>query len=81
MDVSHLLEARGRRRRAALVQQCPPQADEAAAAGAQLAAGGKENHEIALLAEISEGTVKNYVAGILLQFGMCSRAQLISSLR
>ncbi|RTQ31251.1 response regulator transcription factor [Variovorax sp. NFACC27] len=42
---------------------------------------GKSNHEIALLAEISEGTVKNYVAGILLQFGMRSRAQLISSLR
>jgi len=42
---------------------------------------GKSNNEIALLAEISEGTVKNYVAGILLQFGMRSRAQLISSLR
>ncbi|RTD91120.1 response regulator transcription factor [Variovorax atrisoli] len=42
---------------------------------------GKSNHEIAVLAEISEGTVKNYVAGILLQFGMRSRAQLISSLR
>ncbi|MET3395471.1 DNA-binding NarL/FixJ family response regulator [Variovorax sp. 1140] len=42
---------------------------------------GKSNHEIAMLAEISEGTVKNYVAGILLQFGMRSRAQLISSLR
>ncbi|RSZ42501.1 MULTISPECIES: response regulator transcription factor [unclassified Variovorax] len=42
---------------------------------------GKSNHEISVLAEISEGTVKNYVAGILLQFGMRSRAQLISSLR
>ncbi|MDN6882139.1 response regulator transcription factor [Variovorax sp. CAN2819] len=42
---------------------------------------GKSNHEIAVLAEISEGTVKNYVAGILLQFGMRSRSQLISSLR
>ena len=42
---------------------------------------GKSNHEIAVLAEISEGTVKNYVAGILLQFGMRPRAQLISSLR
>ncbi|WP_093238496.1 response regulator transcription factor [Variovorax sp. EL159] len=42
---------------------------------------GKSNHEIAVLAGLSEGTVKNYVAGILLQFGVRSRSQLISSLR
>ncbi len=37
---------------------------------------GKTNHEISVLAELSEGTVKNYVAVILLQFGVRSRAQL-----
>ncbi|WP_286186414.1 response regulator transcription factor [Acidovorax cavernicola] len=42
---------------------------------------GKTNHEIAVLAGIGEGTVKNYVGSILLQFGLHSRAQLISSLR
>lgn len=42
---------------------------------------GKANKEIAQLACLSEGTVKNYVSTILLQFGMRSRAQLISSLR
>ena len=42
---------------------------------------GRTNHEIAVLAELGEGTVKNYVAGILLQFGVRSRSQLISSLR
>ncbi len=42
---------------------------------------GKSNQEIAALAQLSEGTIKNHVAGILLQFGVRSRAQLISSLR
>lgn len=42
---------------------------------------GKANREIAQLANLSEGTVKNHVSTLLLQFGMRSRAQLISSLR
>lgn len=42
---------------------------------------GKTHQEIAVLADLSEGTVKNCVAGILLQFGVRSRSQLISSLR
>lgn len=42
---------------------------------------GKANKEIAQLADLSEGTVKNYVSTILLHFGTRSRAQLISSLR
>ena len=42
---------------------------------------GKTNKEIAQLAELREGTVKNYVSTILLLFGVRSRAQLISSLR
>lgn len=42
---------------------------------------GKANKEIAHLANLSEGTVKNHVSTILLLFGVRSRAQLISSLR
>lgn len=42
---------------------------------------GKANKEIAQLANLSEGTVKNHVSTILLLFGMRSRAQLISTLR
>lgn len=42
---------------------------------------GKANKEIAQIANLSEGTVKNHVSTILLLFGMRSRAQLISSLR
>ena len=42
---------------------------------------GKSNREIALVAHLSEGTVKNHVSTLLLVFGMRSRAQLISSLR
>ncbi|BEP60227.1 response regulator transcription factor [Variovorax sp. V213] len=42
---------------------------------------GKANKEIAQLAGLSEGTVKNHVSTILLLFGVRSRAQLISSLR
>ncbi|TSD56479.1 response regulator transcription factor [Variovorax sp. KBS0712] len=42
---------------------------------------GKANKEIAQLANLSEGTVKNHVSTILLLFGMRSRAQLISMLR
>lgn len=42
---------------------------------------GKANKEIAQVANLSEGTVKNHVSTILLLFGMRSRAQLISSLR
>lgn len=41
---------------------------------------GKANKEIAQLASLSEGTVKNHVSTILLLFGMRSRAQLISTL-
>ncbi|RYF34055.1 MAG: response regulator transcription factor [Comamonadaceae bacterium] len=42
---------------------------------------GKANREIAQLAHLSEGTVKNHVSTLLLLFGMRSRAQLISHLR
>lgn len=42
---------------------------------------GKANKEIAELAHLSEGTVKNHVSTLLLLFGMRSRAQLISQLR
>ena len=42
---------------------------------------GKSNKEIAQLAHLTEGTVKNHVSTLLLLFGMRSRAQLISSLR
>ncbi|MBS0429589.1 MAG: response regulator transcription factor [Proteobacteria bacterium] len=42
---------------------------------------GKSNREIAQLSFLSEGTVKNHVSTLLLQFGMRSRAQLISALR
>ncbi|MCJ0765860.1 response regulator transcription factor [Variovorax terrae] len=42
---------------------------------------GKSNKEIAQLSHLSEGTVKNHVSTLLLQFGMRSRAQLISGLR
>jgi DNA-binding NarL/FixJ family response regulator len=42
---------------------------------------GRSNKEIAQLAGLSEGTVKNHVSTLLLLFGMRSRAQLISSLR
>lgn len=47
----------------------------------QMILEGKSNKEIAQLAELREGTVKNYVSTILLLFGVRSRAQLISSLR
>ncbi|WP_198083045.1 response regulator transcription factor [Variovorax sp. E3] len=47
----------------------------------QMILEGKTNKEIAQLAELSEGTVKNYVSTILLLFGVRSRAQLITSLR
>ncbi len=47
----------------------------------QMILEGKSNKEIALLAELREGTVKNYVSTILLLFGVQSRAELISSLR
>ena len=47
----------------------------------QMILEGKTNKEIAQLAELREGTVKNYVSTILLLFGVRSRAQLISSLR
>lgn len=42
---------------------------------------GKSNREIAELAFLSEGTVKNHVSTLLLLFGARSRAQLISHLR
>ncbi|MET3443090.1 DNA-binding NarL/FixJ family response regulator [Variovorax paradoxus] len=42
---------------------------------------GKANKEIAQIASLSEGTVKNHVSTILLLFGVRSRAQLISKLR
>jgi DNA-binding NarL/FixJ family response regulator len=42
---------------------------------------GKANKEIAQLAHLSEGTVKNHVSTLLLLFGVRSRAQLISQLR
>lgn len=42
---------------------------------------GKSNREIARVANLSEGTVKNHVSTLLLLFGMRSRAQLISGLR
>lgn len=42
---------------------------------------GRSNKEIADMAHLSEGTVKNHVSALLLHFGVRSRAQLISSLR
>jgi DNA-binding NarL/FixJ family response regulator len=42
---------------------------------------GKSNREISRLAFLAEGTVKNHVSTILLNFGVRSRAQLISSMR
>ena len=42
---------------------------------------GQSNREIAELAHLSEGTVKNHVSTLLLMFGVRSRAQLISQLR
>ncbi len=42
---------------------------------------GQSNREIADMAHISEGTVKNHVSTLLLLFGVRSRAQLISQLR
>lgn len=42
---------------------------------------GRSNKEIATLAQISEGTVKNHVSALLLLHGVRSRAQLISRLR
>lgn len=42
---------------------------------------GKTNREIAQLAGLSEGTVKNHVSTILLLFSVRSRSQLISTLR
>lgn len=42
---------------------------------------GRPNKEIAQLANVSEGTVKNHVSTLLLLYGVRSRAQLISSLR
>lgn len=42
---------------------------------------GLSNREIAELAHLSEGTVKNHVSTLLLLFGVRSRSQLISQLR
>lgn len=42
---------------------------------------GKSNREISRLAFLAEGTVKNHVSTILLNFGVRSRAQLISNMR
>lgn len=42
---------------------------------------GQSNREIAEMAHLSEGTVKNHVSTLLLLFGVRSRAQLISQLR
>ncbi|MGR4870542.1 response regulator transcription factor [Variovorax sp. LARHSF232] len=42
---------------------------------------GRSNKEIAVLAQLSEGTVKNHVSALLLLHGVRSRAQLISRLR
>lgn len=42
---------------------------------------GRSNKDIADMAHLSEGTVKNHVSALLLHFGVRSRAQLISSLR
>lgn len=42
---------------------------------------GRSNRDIAQLAHLSEGTVKNHVSTLLLLFGVRSRAQLISQLR
>jgi DNA-binding NarL/FixJ family response regulator len=42
---------------------------------------GRSNKEIAALARLSEGTVKNHVSALLLLHGVRSRAQLISRLR
>jgi DNA-binding NarL/FixJ family response regulator len=42
---------------------------------------GQSNRDIAALAHLSEGTVKNHVSALLLLFGVRSRAQLISQLR
>jgi DNA-binding NarL/FixJ family response regulator len=42
---------------------------------------GHSNREIAHMADLSEGTVKNLVSTLLLLFGARSRAQLVSQLR
>lgn len=42
---------------------------------------GLSNRQIADMAHLSEGTVKNHVSSLLLMFGVRSRAQLISQLR
>ena len=42
---------------------------------------GKTNRQIAQMTSLSEGTIRNYVSMLLLQFGVRSRAQLISLLR
>lgn len=42
---------------------------------------GQSNRQIAELAHLSEGTVKNHVSTLLLLFGVRSRAELISQLR
>lgn len=42
---------------------------------------GQSNRQIADIAHLSEGTVKNHVSTLLLLFGVRSRAQLISQLR
>lgn len=42
---------------------------------------GQSNRQIAEMAHLSEGTVKNHVSTLLLLFGVRSRAQLISQLR
>ena len=42
---------------------------------------GQSNRQIAEIAHLSEGTVKNHVSTLLLLFGLRSRAQLISQLR
>jgi DNA-binding NarL/FixJ family response regulator len=42
---------------------------------------GHSNREIAHMADLSEGTIKNLVSTLLLLFGARSRAQLVSQLR
>ena len=42
---------------------------------------GKPNREIAQVMSLSEGTIKNYTSTLMLQFGVRSRAQLITLLR
>lgn len=42
---------------------------------------GSSNRQIAEATHLSEGTIKNYVSGLLLAFGARSRAELIACLR